>query len=312
MRKNRWMGLLLGTGLTLSALTGCGAAKDGGTQVEKTDTAEGAGVGTDIEKDMYGAESSAGQAQQDSAPKEGVGEVDLKGYSLSILGDSISTFDGWIPENCAVFFPESGEVTDVSQTWWVRLMDSTGMELCANGSSSGSTCVGDSLSIDNPKYGCSDYRISLLAGAQGKMPDIIIVYMGTNDLLVGAPIGDNDGTKMVTEGEVDNFSDAYSLMLDKLASSYPISTVYCCSLAPVGDWGTDQPFVTFVNSLGLTAEDYSERIRIIAENKGAEVIDLYHCGVEIDNLSEMTTDGVHLTPEGMECIAAAMESVLRQ
>lgn len=333
MRKNRWKHLLLCTGIMAAVLAGCGAADkektaegaqtDARAEAEETkqpgqqESAQDAESADGQQESVQDAESAGGKQDGTASADQGAQEVeeggkkvDLSGLSMSVMGDSISTFDGWIPEGCAVFFPENGEVTDVSQTWWHQLMDSTGMELCTNASSSGSTCVGDSLSIDNPKYGCSDYRVSLLAGSQGKMPDIIIVYMGINDLLTGAPMGDNDGTQMVNEGEVDTFSDAYSLMLDKLASVYPISTVYCCSLTQIGDWGTEQPFVTFVNSQGLTAEDYSERIRVIAENKGAEVIDLYNCGIEIDNLQEMTSDGVHLTPEGMKRLAEAMEEAI--
>lgn len=138
------------------------------------------------------------------------------------------------------------------------------------------------------------------------MPDIIIVYMGTNDLLNDVPLGDNDGTKVVEEGIVENFSDGYCLMLDKLVSDYPIAQVYCCTLPQIGDWGTEQPFVTFINDSGMTSEDYSKQIQIIAENKGISVIDLYHCGIEIDNMHEMTTDGVHFTPDGMKYVERAM------
>lgn len=233
-------------------------------------------------------------------------EISFEGLDLSIFGDSISTYYGYIPEGFGMFYPESGELTDVSQTWWMKLLDDTGMELCSNDSSAGSTCVGFSMSVDDPRYGCGSYRLSELAGEQGKIPDVIIIYMGTNDLLKDIPLGDNDGTRWVAEGEIENFSDAYCLMLDKIASNYPISQIYCCTLPPIGIWGTEEPFVTFTNQLGLTSEDYSEWIRIIARNKGIPVIDLYQCGIEIDNLHIMTSDGVHPTPDGMECVERAM------
>lgn len=261
---------------------------EGENVAEKTDM-------TDLEADL---EAEAEQASVESDEEE----TSWEGMSLSIFGDSISTFDGYIPEGYAVFFPFDGEVTEVSQTWWMKLIEDTGMELCANSSSSGSTCVGDSLSTDNPRYGCSGFRISSLIGRQGKMPDVIIIYMGTNDLLTGVPIGDNDGTRLVEEGIIENFSDAYTLILDKVSSDYPISQIYCCTLVPVGEWGTKVPYETFTNHLGLTSEDYSKQIQVIAGNKGIPVLDLYHCGIEIDNLYEMTTDGVHLTPTGMECV----------
>lgn len=305
------MKLLLGVGMAVTVLAGCGAVGKGGQTADDEDSAVKEMDDTDAAKAHDETDGDVQTSGTDdtwqSADKE-TEILHLEGASLSILGDSISTFEGWIPEGFNVFYPMNGEVTDVSQTWWKLLLDNTGMELCVNGSSSGSTCVGDSLNEDNPWYGCSGYRISFLIGEGGKMPDVIIVYLGTNDLMMNVPIGDNDGTNMVEEGEIENFSDAYCMILDKLASDYPAAQIYCCNLTQVGDWGTDegQLFVPFVNGLGLTAEDYSKQIQIIADNKGIPVIDLYHCGIETANLHEMTTDGVHPTPKGMKCLGDAV------
>lgn len=304
MRKNRWKSILLCAWLTAMCLTGCGAAA--------ADSDMGAGSVTDEASDTTGEALPADESDrtEDVAGIEDTNDTEsesaFEGRALSILGDSISTYDGWIMEGAGIFYPLAGDLTDVSQTWWMRLLDDTGMELCANDSSSGSTCAGDSLDVGDPQYGCSSYRLSFLAGKQGKMPDVIIVYMGTNDLLKGIPIGDNDGTQLVEEGMVENFSDAYCLILDKLASEYPTAEIYCCTLPPIGDWGIAEPFVTYENKLGLTSQDYSERIEIIADSKGASVIDLSNCGIEIDNLDELTIDGVHFTSVGMEYIEQAM------
>lgn len=234
----------------------------------------------------------------------------LEGTTLSILGDSISTYENWIPYGYNNFYPASGDVKDINDTWWIRMFDDTGMKLCANASSSGSTCAGDSTDAENPQVGCGDFRITDLSDKNGAYPDIIVVFMGTNDLLVSIPLGDNDGTVIVEEGMIDNFADAYSLMLDKLETYYPCSEIYCCTLLQVGDYGTETPYVAFTNGLGLTAEDYSGKIEMIAENKGYPVIDLYHCGIEIDNLQNMTSDGVHPNAEGMKYIAEAVTSTI--
>lgn len=313
------------TVLLCAGLSGCGSARadesakeDNGVKMdhnagtgdtEETDDGVEADDGLQL-SDSAGADDGATQGEGGSAPTPADESVPLEGLGISILGDSISTYDGWIPEGFVVFYPFGGELTDVSQTWWKALIDDTGMELCANNSSSGSTCSGDSLSIEDPMFGCSDGRLSFLVGSQGRLPDIIVIYMGTNDLLNGVPIGDNDGTKLVEEGNVENFSDAYCLMLDKLESYYPTAQIFCCTLTPIGDWGEDVLFVTFQNHLGLTAEDYSNQIRVIADSKGAPVIDLYHCGITNDNLGEMTTDGTHLTRSGMECVKKAVLDVL--
>lgn len=282
--------------LAIASVTACGVSGQGGSAERNA-------------LDNLAAEENS-IASEDVVPEEGTensGESKKikyaeQGLKISILGDSISTYRDWIPEENSVFYPESGAVQDVSRTWWKIVMDSLQLELCTNGSSSMSACFGDSGSQD-PLVGSSGLRISQLAGEDGESPDFIIVYMGTNDMIVGAPIGDNDGMQPVEEGYVDNFSDGYTLILDKLADSYPMAQIYCCTILPLGDWGTDQPFVPFVNERGLTSEAYADRIRMIAGNRGIPVIDLYRCGITIDNMAQMTSDGVHPTPEGMQCIA---------
>ena len=230
--------------------------------------------------------------------------------TLSIMGDSISTFDEWIPEGYYDFYPMNGEVAYVNQTWWKMVMNDMDIELCANASSAGSTCIGDSTGMDNPQHGCSDFRIADLMGNGGTYPDIIIVYMGTNDFLMTVPLGSNDGTQYVEEGEIDNFSDAYSLMLDKLAAYYPGADIFCCNLPLIGEWGTERPFDMFVNGEGLTSEDFSKEIETIAAAKGCPIVDLQHCGITIDNMSQYVTDGVHFKPDGMKLIRDAVETAI--
>lgn len=248
---------------------------------------------------------ASGLSHEDETKDIDIADI-LKDKTLSILGDSISTYEDWIPDEYAGFFPMYGEVGDVDETWWKMFMDDAGMQFCANSSSAGSTCVGDSLSIDDPKFACSNYRIDDLIGKGGTYPDLIIVYMGTNDCLTNVPIGENDGTLPVEEGVIENFSDAYTLILDKLESQYPGAQILCCTLTQIGSWGSgDKPFVTFVNSEGMTSEDYSKQIETIASNRGLTVIDLYNCGINENNMHKYVTDGVHLNTEGMKLVCDA-------
>jgi len=257
------------------------------------------------EKDTEATDEEMPVTEKDTEAIEGEMPLSVeKGMKLSILGDSISTFDGWIPEGNSAFYPQNGTVKEVSQTWWKLVLDELGLELYTNGSSSGSTCFGDSREAD-PACGCTDYRISQLAGADGEAPDLIVIYMGTNDMLRGAPVGDNDGLRSVEEGMVESLSDSYTMILDKIRERYPQAQVYCCTLLPVGDWGPteSQPFIPFVNKLDMTSAAYSDRIRLIAKNRDLPVIDLENCGITLENMVEMTVDGVHPTPAGMQLIA---------
>lgn len=351
MKRKKWTGVALCVVLVL--LTACGVAgqtaendaadmaMETGDSNETEETAETGPVDSDVNRtESTGAADSSGQtgvaggqpgdgtgqsetdavadgeeqtAEESADAAAGAPEEPETGMKLSILGDSISTFKGWIPEGNLVFYPENGAVKDVAQTWWKIVLDELGLTLCANGSSSGSASFGYSQEAD-PMYGCSDHRISQLAGADGEAPDIIIVYMGTNDVLMSAAIGDNDGLQAVGEGLVGSLSDGYTMILDKIKRQYPQAQVYCCTLLPMGDWGTTeaQPFVPFVNGQNVTSEAYSERIRLIAGNRGLPIIDLEKCGITIDNMAEMTADGVHPTAEGMRLIADAVKKCLTE
>lgn len=278
----------------LAVLWGCGSSAEGAGRQEN--------AGADAEAAQ---EISQGTVQEISQ-----GTSQPRGVTFSVLGDSISTFQGYNPEGYHVFFPEYGDVENVEDTWWQRVADDLGLTLYVNGSSSGATVAGDSTGTENPQCSCNELRTRALSGPEGACPDRIVIYLGTNDVLQSIPLGDNDGTAPVEEGVVETFSDAYTLMLDKVQANYPSSEIYCCTLLPVGDYGTETPYVEFVNGEQLTSADYGETIARIARNRGLSVIDLSDCGVAIENLHEMTSDGVHPTAAGMERIAEAVERAL--
>ena len=64
--------------------------------------------------------------------------------SISILGDSYSTFEGYVTPstNEMWYYEQPGnrtDVDDVTQTWWWQVADQGGYRLCVNNSYSGST-----------------------------------------------------------------------------------------------------------------------------------------------------------------------------
>lgn len=63
----------------------------------------------------------------------------FEGKYFSILGDSISTYAGYIPEGNKVYYTgDNAGVDDVSQTWWSIVGNTLGMNLAVNNSWSGS------------------------------------------------------------------------------------------------------------------------------------------------------------------------------
>ncbi len=114
--------------------------------------------------------------------------TDIK-QTVSILGDSYSTFRGYIPEDYPTWYSSSDldrtDVIDVKQTWWWKTIKEGDYKLGINNSYSGAT-------ISYTGYNDEDYtsqsfitRISELGN-----PDIILIFGATNDSWTGGRIGE--------------------------------------------------------------------------------------------------------------------------
>ena len=136
-------------------------------------------------------------------------EATLQNAYLGILGDSISTYKGYIP-NGFVHFPyyassDVGGMITLEQTWWRITQQTLGCRLGINNSYSG-TCV-----MNEYGYTTSAENISRLQHStrfDNLPPDIMIIYMGNNDALV-----QNLNTA--------NFEKSYRNMLNNLYTLYP-------------------------------------------------------------------------------------------
>ena len=73
------------------------------------------------------------------------------GKSVTIFGDSYSTFEGYIvPENNLTWYfldrqQKTNDVIAVEQTWWHQLLKKNGWRLCMNNSYCGSTISSSGL-----------------------------------------------------------------------------------------------------------------------------------------------------------------------
>lgn len=238
-----------------------------------------------------------------------VPSVSLQGKKLSILGDSISTYTGTMPADYNIYYPESGDLTSVNQTWWGQVLANTGMVLCRNASSANTNVTGNSLALDGSAPGCSIRRIVDLRGADGSSPDVIIIYMGINDFARSRTLGNFTAPGAQTEGEVMVFTDAYELMLQKIKALYPSASIYCCTLLErCGMDGTTG--APSVNANGDTVADFNAQITAIANAYGASVIDFYNCGINYTNLNLFTVDGIHPTQIGSGVLGQLASQVL--
>ena len=258
----------------------------------------------------------AGNPQQTTLPgtdpSQGAGVqpqpvlTSLTGKRVSILGDSISTFWGYIPEGYTCYYPRANnDITDVNDTWWMKVINRTGMQLLVNGSWSGSAVCGDSRA-ENSSAGCSNRRLVELMGADGAVPDVILVYLGANDFFHPMNLGTFSGQAMHrTDHYILDFTEAYELMLQKLQGLYPGSRIYCMTLIEANSG--DHPRV---NANGNTVADYNRRIREIAAAHGIQVIDVHDCGIPVYELNRYTGDGTHPNREGAEKMAVYVTNAL--
>ena len=148
--------------------------------------------------------------------------------NVVIIGDSYSTYAGYIPEGYAAWYynnPEEGrtDVADVKETWWYQLMATTDSELVYNCACSGST-------ISHTGYEGADYsdhsfvtRARNLANDgffKENTIDTLFIYGGLNDTWAGSPLGEVKYGD-ITEDELYSTLPAMSLMLATLKEATP-------------------------------------------------------------------------------------------
>ncbi len=206
----------------------------------------------------------------------------LTGKTISFMGDSISTFEGWsnnaaynstLADNRVMYnksgSPEYQNLVSVDETWWKKTVDKLGLELCVNNSYSGSrvTSGGNFPS----ETGCGDRAINLHNDNTGVNPDIIVIYMGTNDY---QQIG---GTMTV-----DKFAEDYTLMVQKIKDKYPNADVYLCTL---------HHYDNVKAGKAIAPSAYNAKIESIAADYDCNVVDFYNgTSVTPDNLEYYTVD----------------------
>lgn len=180
----------------------------------------------------------------------------LKGKSVSFLGDSISTYEGWsnntghnstFVNNIAKY---DSTFMNVNSTWWKQTINELQLSLCVNNSCDASRVTDTRSDLTNGMT-----RSKQLHRDDGKQPDIIIVYLGTNDLGNGVLLDEQQVTEC--------FVTAYSIMLENIKTTYPDADVFVCTLLPEGR----------NNEENLLA--YNAAIKSIAADIGANVIDFY-------------------------------------
>jgi len=204
----------------------------------------------------------------------------LRAQRISILGDSYSTFEGYIPEGNAIwYFAKANtamtDVVSVEQTWWQQLLKMGNYELECNDSYSGAT-------VSYRGYRGEDYRDRSFITRLERVgsPDILLIFGGTNDSWAGVQAG---------EYAYDNFENAdlytFRPALARLLSDARERLPKCR--------------IVYILNDGLR-EDITESTITICEHYGVPCIRLH----DIDKITR------HPSVAGMKAIAEQVEQAL--
>ncbi len=220
----------------------------------------------------------------------------LSGKKLSVLGDGISTYEGFSNRTEAnetlsgneVWY-DSSRLPSADDTWWKQAADQYGMEILVNNAWSGSSVSG----TDEASCGWNTRPVNLHSN-NGVSPDIIAIYMGTGDLTEGAACGtaldDSFFARIEAPGFVpspaSNFEEAAALMVYKVVSTYPNADVFLFNNPTMGNGDADL----------RTA--YNNVFRRLASRYGCTVVDLFNS--PMSTYGSYTLDGIHPNAAGMD------------
>lgn len=205
------------------------------------------------------------------------------GKTFSFLGDSLTSFAGYIPTGFQSFFPAasakgdtSNNVNDVNQMWFMQLLSAVGGKLFVNNSYGGTCCYGGSEPTN------SDSRLSHLV-VNNQYADYTVVYMGNNDCAgnVNYPESYNATT----------FENAYRTQLEKIKALCPNTKIIVCTMAQSK---------LFVQE---TRDQYNEIIRSLANEFDCQIIELEDVDLrEPINDVPLIVDSGHPSMLGMQLL----------
>lgn len=211
-----------------------------------------------------------------------VGLAQAQTKSVSVLGDSYSTYENFMTPNTNELWyyaqnaPQKTDVANVRQTWWHQVISENGWRLCVNNSYSGAT-------ISYSGYDGNDYSARSFNTRMDNLgqPDIIFIFGATNDSWAGAPVGEYK-YEGITLADLYTFRPALARMLQWMTDRYINTEIY------------------FILNNELR-EEINSSVKTICAHYGVPVIELK----DIDKLSG------HPSVKGMRQIADQVNSFLK-
>ena len=239
--------------------------------------------------------------------------------TLSILGDSISTFSNHSNGSAAsttnstiaggaIYYPRSGFAVSAASTWWYQAAEALGWDILVNNSWSGSCLLKErSGTVGAYVDRCVQLHDNTGSNA-GQKPDVIAIFLGTNDYYTyPGTLGSFEAIDFGALIQSDTYAqpttsmEAYAIILHKISKAYPEAQVYCFTLLPR------------VNS-GSQPTAFNADICRLAEHFGVHTVDLYNCGISSDSQAfyRLMGDSLHPDDPGMDAITNAFVSAVRK
>ncbi len=235
--------------------------------------------------------------------------------SYSIMGDSISTFEGCTPDGFTLFYNgerlEKSGVRTPGDTWWGHVIKALDGKLLTDDAWSGSMVEGAGFPA-----ACSAERAQAILGPKGEKPDVILTFIGINDYGWGGAAAQAAGGSHAMPRCIDKstvaprvageapkdaarlFGEAYLKMLRNLRATAPGATIYCITLLPGRTQGCDHAEFAY-RLRGVHLDEYNDAIRKAAREAGCRVADVRAFGRDYDSL-----EATHPTNLGMRQFAS--------
>lgn len=144
-----------------------------------------------------------------------------------VLGDSISTFKGYIPLGNDSYYP-ANSVENAEQTWWSIFADNTKGNLLVNESYSGSTiCYTgyDGQQVSKTSF-IKRFESLKRKGYFEEEIDTVIIFGGTNDSWAGSPVGEEMYSDWKEEDKL-SFLPAFCYLLYSIQKQLPKARIVC-------------------------------------------------------------------------------------
>lgn len=238
----------------------------------------------------------------------------LEDKTISIQGDSISTFAGTITDGNATYYSASHKfVNSIDATWWGLLINECRMRLIRNDAWSGSRISGTGDNAMCSVARCSNIKHidSTVDTYQYGAPEIIVVMAGTNDVSGNVEMG-------TAGGAVTTYMGAFKTMLANLKSQCRNAKIVVFQLYRGN-------VLDYANSGGKHQYEYQEAMANLCRRYGVYYIGPEHFDLSFPNLRYYTCDNslsdygsptyagadyLHPNMQGMERVYAGVRAYL--